>query len=383
MTQKVLKEDIFKYLNKIYQSSTFVKSPRSARLLKFVAEQSILGNFLKEQIIGLELFNKNYNPQTNDAKVRVYMHNLRKRLKEYYENEGCNDKVIIDIKKGQYNATFYNKNNKPCKAKKISTITISSLIFSLVIFGLIFIQKNSSPLFIWNEFFNNNSETICLISDHKILFGKLPDGSMGFIRNPSINREKELVEYLQKHKDLNFQVPDFTFITKMAPIAVHDLTNWFLSHNKDFNVIIEADFSFETIKDKNLILIGQSKSMGKTSSLLLRNSKVFFINNDVISYKSGIDTKYFHSSIINNKRVDYALVSFGHLENKKPSLIITSNNDIGVIACVKNFTDPKWLKDFHSIIPKDIREFNALFRVSGLGRTDLGFELEEIEYITK
>ncbi len=62
---------------------------------------------LKEYTIGVEALGRPqyFDPKT-DTIVRVQIHRLRQKLKEYYDNDGNRDPIVVDIPKGHYLPTF-------------------------------------------------------------------------------------------------------------------------------------------------------------------------------------------------------------------------------------------------------------------------------------
>jgi hypothetical protein len=78
-------------------------------LLQFITEQTIHGNAheLTEQHIGNALFHKpsDYSP-LEDSSVRVHARQLRLKLHEYFNEEGRNEPLILDIPKGSYAPVF-------------------------------------------------------------------------------------------------------------------------------------------------------------------------------------------------------------------------------------------------------------------------------------
>src|SRR6266567_7155518 len=99
-------------LGKILASPVFANSPRMSRFLKFVVDESLGGDSsrIKEYVIAIEVFDKrqDYDPQV-DSTVRTEATKLRSRLGRYYENGGCDDKVVITIPKGSYAPVFENR----------------------------------------------------------------------------------------------------------------------------------------------------------------------------------------------------------------------------------------------------------------------------------
>ena len=92
-------------LEKILASSTFIRSKRLGRFLRFTVEQCLDGrqNALKEYLVGVEVFNKmeSFDPRI-DSIVRVEARRLRSKLERYYQTEGKDDVVIIQFRKGSY-----------------------------------------------------------------------------------------------------------------------------------------------------------------------------------------------------------------------------------------------------------------------------------------
>jgi len=78
-------------------------------LLQHIAERTIHGRAqeLTEQQIGEVLFHKpaGYSP-LDDSSVRVHVRQLRLKLHEYFDQEGRNETLILEIPKGSYAPTF-------------------------------------------------------------------------------------------------------------------------------------------------------------------------------------------------------------------------------------------------------------------------------------
>lgn len=78
-------------------------------LLRHVVEETLAGrqSGLKEYALGLSVFHRraDYDPR-NDAIVRVQASQLRKKLAAYYENEGRESEIRIDLPRGGYVAQF-------------------------------------------------------------------------------------------------------------------------------------------------------------------------------------------------------------------------------------------------------------------------------------
>jgi len=79
-------------LEHILSSGIFAKAPRQAKLLRYICDEYLQGRTdqIKEYTLAIEVLGKTADfDQNRDAIVRVEVHRLRKKLKEYYEGEGA------------------------------------------------------------------------------------------------------------------------------------------------------------------------------------------------------------------------------------------------------------------------------------------------------
>jgi hypothetical protein len=97
-------------IERIVASTAFRKSGRLRDLLRHVTRHSICGDLaeLAEQRIGQAVFAKpvDYSP-TEDSSVRVHMRQLRLKLHEYFDSEGRNESLGVEIPKGSYALAFH------------------------------------------------------------------------------------------------------------------------------------------------------------------------------------------------------------------------------------------------------------------------------------
>ena len=109
LTNDLLRDERWQLVQRIVSSHPFQKCTRLRDLLQFIVEQTIHGkaNELTEQHIGNALFHKpsDYRP-LEDSSVRVHARQLRLKLHEYFNEEGRNEPIILDIPKGSYAPVF-------------------------------------------------------------------------------------------------------------------------------------------------------------------------------------------------------------------------------------------------------------------------------------
>ena len=94
---------------RIATSKKLRKSELLPKFLMFICEHQLLGSphEITEQRIGTQIFNRehNYNPGEDNI-VRSYARLLRKRLEEYFDEEGSDEPLRIAIPRGGYVPVF-------------------------------------------------------------------------------------------------------------------------------------------------------------------------------------------------------------------------------------------------------------------------------------
>ena len=99
-------------LDKMVASRTFRQSKRLVRFLSFIVERALLeqGDQINEYLIGVEVYERpaSFDPQT-DTIVRTEARRLRSKLHDYYDDEGRDDPILVDVPKGAYAPRFLKR----------------------------------------------------------------------------------------------------------------------------------------------------------------------------------------------------------------------------------------------------------------------------------
>ncbi len=96
-------------LDKLLASKHFAQSDRLTRFLRFTVEHTLQGRAasLKEYLLGVEVFDRkpSYDPRVEPI-VRVEARRLRTKLQKYYETDGRDDPLRIELPTGSYAPVF-------------------------------------------------------------------------------------------------------------------------------------------------------------------------------------------------------------------------------------------------------------------------------------
>jgi hypothetical protein len=96
-------------LKSLLDSREFRQSRGLSKLLRYICGKALVGDPepITEYTIAMDVLGKPQGFKENkDASVRVEVHRLRKRLSEFYRNEGANHRVRIVIPTGHYTPEF-------------------------------------------------------------------------------------------------------------------------------------------------------------------------------------------------------------------------------------------------------------------------------------
>src|SRR5215213_11475795 len=94
---------VLEQLEHVLQSPAFRTADRSAKILRFLVEQTVAGQAdrLKEYVIGAEALGRgaSFDPRI-DSIARVEVSRLRTRLEQYYATAGRQDEIVFALPRG-------------------------------------------------------------------------------------------------------------------------------------------------------------------------------------------------------------------------------------------------------------------------------------------
>lgn len=373
-------QELTNQLEKIIESNIFSRSGVNVSLLTLLFQATITGRKLKEATIGGEIFGKKYDPIKNDTKVRVYVHNLRKKLATYYETTGRTDKVIFEIPKGEYQVLFRShENNRKWGRSYRFSFSVFLLLLAVGVF-MFFHGKESDPF--WSGFFFSKFPTTVLIGDHFTVESTVPTGGQGVFRDFSINSDQEYSQYLRQHPEqASEMVPNrYPYITKMGPYSTKLLSEMFNDTKTPFELMLNSEWDKTQVNAENLVYVGQFKTLGFLKNVFSDHFPQYEIAGAQIfrtDPQSGVENRY--NSYSADQIVDYTIVSRMRGPNGNDIAMFVSDNDIGVIRLVEYFTNQDSLDVFYNRHPELASDFAALFKVSGWERTSYSVELVHLD----
>src|SRR5256885_16939864 len=106
-------------VDRLVNSQVLHGSESLCKLLRYLAKHALdhPGTPIKEYQIATEVFGRSadFDPQL-DSMVRVQAGRLRAKLAEYYNSEGVEDPIAVELPKGTYLPSFYHRNSPAAKS---------------------------------------------------------------------------------------------------------------------------------------------------------------------------------------------------------------------------------------------------------------------------
>lgn len=120
--------EVWSACNLILANDLFCQSPRLSRLLRFLVEKAISGEFQEtsEHAIGIAVFNRDPAKYytCEDPIVRVQVGRLRHKLKAYYAKDGAGVPLRICIPVGCYMPTFERHDAVRASIRRLTQLAV-------------------------------------------------------------------------------------------------------------------------------------------------------------------------------------------------------------------------------------------------------------------
>jgi hypothetical protein len=106
------RDEVMEQVQLICKSDGFARMKRGKELLRYVVEETLKhpqrSPRIKGVTIAIEVFKKipSEFDSRKDPIVKMAMRDLRRKLNEYYQNEGYDDRVVIEVDLGSYVPKF-------------------------------------------------------------------------------------------------------------------------------------------------------------------------------------------------------------------------------------------------------------------------------------
>lgn len=382
---------------KIVNSKSFGKSKTYANLLLYLVGCSKSGNIPKETTIASEVFGKNAFDPGESTLIRVYLFNLRKKISNYYKNEGIHDNVVLEIPKGSYKVQFVKKKHAKAFGQHKEYPRPFIILLLLLLFSVAFnvwllkskeTAKESFRVIpeesLWNDVLNDNLPVLVVLGDLFVYSEYNADLDLErTIRDPNINSIEEFESFRDRHPAIAETTDELTYslLIRNSTVWIKSLTRLFFADDKNFNIRVMSRLNPKELQDHNIVVIGMLKTFGLFNNYF-NHSKFNLTSQSTIEYydeNTNQRKSYSSTGDPDSYHTDYGLAVKIPGPNNNVIYMFGGLWDTAASQSLKNLTDPILLarleQEMKDQLGKVPQYFEVLFEVAGVDRMELNTKI--------
>ncbi len=383
-------EELRPLLDRILSSRHFASAGRKKKFLSVIADYYLNGcaDQLNEFCLASEVFgfDKDYDPAAN-ASVRVCAHDVRKRLREYFEQEGAEERLLMQIPPGAYKPIFLERVASPPSAlpppkPQASThrpwLIGAILLIVLVALGSVLYSQRSAvasapvPSAFWTPF-SKGQDAVLVVMSNPPLFQFLWNSDPVRSRQDLIPLGKDAMAAIDRQLGANsnrtpylvFSPEDYTGMGDA--MGLMHLTRFFARAGKEMLVKQSKTAGTEDLKAHNVVLVGGPLSnewVPRSESLDFDLGGNYVVNRnpgpgEQKEYRLTIDP------VSGQPMTDWAVITVAPgFAPGRVVMVLAGIRSEGTQAAAEFITDP-WHSDLlqRKLQPNSSSFFQALLRV--------------------
>lgn len=415
LSKSIDAEDVRLTLDKILNSRYFAQAYKKKKFLSLISEFYLNGKAgdLNEYVLAYDVFgrDKTYNPSA-DPIVRVVAHEIRKKLETYYDKEGANDHIRMDLPPGSYQPVFQRraiktdtenqgtpsiKSSQPAINKiLIAAISVLSILVIWLSYSNITMRNgggnslrssnNRSVSILWQGFLSDSVPTIIVLSNPLVPrlshsneslpksseFVPIPNDTANFLRKRILTDSRTL-SLGDPESTPDTQIPklilsNVEYTGLGEAIGLHYITDFLRSINKDMTIKQSRTLSAEDLKNKNVIMLGGSWSNEWSGKLPDNEPFVYSIHATIYNRKPQSNELKEYAPEFDKQTgellTDYALISVKPNVTKSNKILVLSGiHSQGTEAAVEFITDKHYVEQLNKVLKNASSHFQLLLKV--------------------
>ncbi len=305
-TPPAAEDEIAQQVREIRASGILARSKHLDRLLEFLHRCHLDGRVPKEFEVAVEGLGRHAGfDATQDALVRVYIHKLRRKLDDYYQQDTRPDACRLILPKGEYRLQLAAPNDPPAPSppspspeaaprpwQRIANLArrhtrllafalLASLLLNLLLAGQAWRQAtDDTPQLrtsvLWQPLFADARPVVVVLGDY-YLFAETDgdDRVRRLVRDFEINSPGDLASQLQQHPsraERQFDV-GLSYLSTSTGYALNRLGALLNSGpKKAWGVILASELTPENLRNSHLIFVGHLSGLGLLEPLVFAHS---------------------------------------------------------------------------------------------------------------
>jgi len=404
-------KELLALCQRIMESGVLGRSKNYSALLEYLVQCSLSGKSPKEIEIAVNVFNRGDNfDVAADSSVRVYIHQLRKKLDAYYQSNEKDTVFRIVIPKGQY--TILAQQRTPISPVQLSRgeqrsnlrvnnglllAVIILLAVNLLYMGItgrgstLEISQATSEHPVWNSVLQDDQPILIVMGDYYI-FGELnANGNVArMVREFNVNSSSDLEEmqFTDFDRAENYLDLDLSYMPEGSAFALARIVPILQEGGKTVNISMMSDLTTADIRENHIVYIGYISGLEKLTDMTFSGSGLSLGR----SYDElvNVQTQEYYTSDAGLPEEgqpfrDYGMFSTFPVSTDTQVVLISGMRDAGLMHTAQALSDSEALNDLVVAIDNDTDEavasFEVLFEVLGIDRMNFDANLVYAELL--
>ena len=404
-------KELLALCDRIIASGILGRSKHYTALLQYLVQCSILGKSPKEIELAVDVLNRGIDfDVSSDSRVRVYIHQLRKKLDSFYQSYEHDAPFRIVIPKGQYTIMAQHRVSKPDigtshKGHKFNLSLNNGLLVSVVILlaiNLIYmaiitrdnrgeISQAAAEHPVWNSVLRDDSPILIVMGDYYI-FGELnANGNVArMVREFNVNSSSDLEEmqFTDFERAENYLDLDLSYMPEGSAFALARIVPILQEGGKNINITMMSDLTTADIRENHIVYIGYISGLERLTDMTFSGSGLQ-VGRSYDELVNAETQEYYTSDAglpeEGQPFKDYGMFSTFPISTETQVVLISGMRDAGLMHTAQALSDSKALDDLIVAIDNDTDEalasFEALFEVLGIDRMNFDANLVYAELL--
>lgn len=387
---------------RIISSGILGRSKHYAAMLQYLVKCSLENRQPKEIELATEVLGKGEDfDVSTDSSVRVYVHQLRKKLNTYFEQNELDAPYKLIIPKGKYSLAAI----APAPLAKPANFSVAKFGLSNTLLAAVFVLLSVNLFYmfnqqgeagrpptqlaanhpVWDSVLRDEQPILLVMGDYYI-FGELnANGNVArMVREFNVNSSSDLedLRFSDIERTENYLDLDLSYMPEGSAFALAKIVPILQASGKTVNIAMMSDLTSADIRSNHIVYIGYISALEKLTAMTFAGSglKLGRSYDELFSTKTA---EYYTSDAglpeEGEPFRDYGLFSTFPASTDTQVVLISGMRDAGLMHTAQALSDASALDDLVVAIDSDTDEavasFEALYEVFGIDRLNFDANL--------
>jgi hypothetical protein len=386
---------------KILGSGMLGRSRFYTSLLEYLLACAERGHVPKEIEIAAEVFQRgeDFDP-SQDSMVRVYAHNLRQKLQQYYADQGRDESEQITIPKGEYRIVLASAAPPEAPIEAVEAVPArqagyrfaAAILLSAMaglLFGTYALREGGDQVSAYREValsplwasVTDDALPITIVVGDYYIFGELDryGNVVRMVREFDINSRRDLddrfmldPEFADRYLDL-----DLSYLPTSTAFAMRSLMRVLAATDKEIRVVASSKLDTAVLREGHIVYVGYLSGMGMLSDFVFGDSVLAIgeTYDEIVDGSTG--TRYVSEAGLptaSGSYRDYGLFATRPGPAGNQLVFVTGTRDEGLMQTAETVSEPGLIDESVAAVSADGEVppgFDLLYAVAGLDRTNL------------